>query len=118
MSFFHYLSENWELVCIAFGVFVNAVGLFYNVVKYLRRGGVRRVENLLALAQKARDLACEAEELEHASGPEKLEYALSRLRQYAKEVGEGADEEELVAMLEEEIAFSKRVNADKSEVLE
>jgi hypothetical protein len=118
MNVFQWLSENWELVCIAFGVFVNALGLAYNVIKYLRHGGARRAEHTLALLQRARELECEAEALAGASGAEKLEYVLAGLRDLAKELGEDPDRAELSRMVEEDIAFSKRVNADKSEVLE
>ncbi len=118
MNVFRYLSENWELLCIIFGILVNGAGLVYNVVKYLRRGGSRRAEHCLALLAEARELECEAEELENASGPEKLAYVLDGLRQYAEELGASPDDRELSAMIEGDIAFSKRVNATKSEELE
>ncbi len=118
MSFFEWLSENWEIVCIFFGIFVNALGLFYNVIKYWRGGGFRRAEEHLELLCAARRFVCEAERLEDASGAEKLQYVLLHLREFADEMRYAFDEAEMMRCIEEDIAFSKQVNATKSEVLE
>lgn len=118
MNFFEWLGGNWELVCILFGIFVNALGLAYNVVKYLRSGGFRRAEQRLAILEAARQYECEAEAMENYTGAEKLQYVLSRLRSFTAEMNVAFDEGELTSLVEADIAFSKRVNADKSEALE
>ncbi len=118
MNFFEWLSENWELVCILFGIFVNAAGLGYNVVKYLRSGGFRRAEQRLALLEAARQYECEAEAMQNYTGAEKLQYVLTRLRRFTAEQNMSFDEQALTEQIEADIAFTKQVNADKSEVLE
>ena len=49
---------------------------------------------------------------------EKLQYVLSRLRIFTAELGCDFDEAALTERIEADIAFSKEVNADKSERLD
>ena len=118
MKVLQWLSENKELICICLGIAINAVGLVYSIYKYLRAKGVQGAAALLPeLYLAARRLECEAE---HTSltGEEKLLYALERLRALCAEQGVKRSDEELIAIVEADIAFSKEVNATKSEVLE
>lgn len=118
MSFLRICSENWELICICLGIAVNALGLVCNIVKYVRSGGKLHAQQLSCLLEAARTYECEAELIEGADGAEKLEYVLSRMRQYTAEMGYVYDEAALIRAVEADIAFSKRVNATKSEWLE
>jgi hypothetical protein len=113
-----WLQQNWEVVCVMFGLFVNALALAYNVWKYVSAGGLRRTDKLLSVLEAARVYEQEAERMTGYSGAEKLQYVLSRLRIFTADVGYPYNEDELRAAVEADIAFSKAVNADKSERLE
>lgn len=118
MNFLQWLSENKELICIALGILINAVGLAYSIYKYLRAKGVQGAMTLLPeLYLAARRFECEAEATS-LSGEQKLAYVVERLRVFASEQGVPRSDEELIAIVEADIAFSKEVNATKSEVLE
>ena len=118
MDFLQWLSENKELICIFLGILINAAGLAYSIYKYLRAKGVQGAMMLLPeLYLAARRFECEAEHTT-LNGKEKLAYVLERLRLFAKEQGVERSDEELIAIVEADIAFSKEVNATKSEVLE
>ena len=97
---------------------VNALALVMNVRKYLRMGGGSHAQGMLAILEAARRFECEAEQMTGYSGAEKLQYVLSRLRVFTADMGYPYDEEALRAAVESDIAFSKEVNADKSERLE
>ena len=118
MTIFTWITANWELLCILLGVLVNAGALAYNVYKMCRSGKLRDAQNWLELLDAARRFEVEAEAFGEYSSAEKLHYVLSRLRNYAAELGCSFDEERLTARIREDIAFSKAVNADKSERLE
>ena len=118
MSVLQWLQENWEVLCIVFGLIVNALGLAYNIWKYVRAGGSKKQEKLLEVLRAAREYEREAECMTGYSGAEKLQYVLSRLRILTADLGYPYDEEELRVAIEADIAFSKEVNAEKSEVLE
>ena len=115
---FDWIFENWGLLCIWFGILANAAGLIYSVCKLLRRGGLRRLEEWIALREAARRFECEAEAFTAFTGAEKLQYVLYRLREYMTERGVSFEESELIAAVEADIAFSNEVNAMKSETLE
>ena len=118
MSFLQWFSENRELVLICLGLCVNAAGLLYNVIKYLRAGGLKNAKGLLALRDAARRFECEAENTAGLTGAQKLALVLSRLREFCAQMGYRYDAEQLTAAVEEDIAFSREVNATKSEELE
>ncbi len=118
MKVLQWLSENKELICIILGILINAVGLIYSIYKYLRAKGVQGAAALLPeLYLAARRLECEAEHTA-LSGEDKLLYVMERLRAFCAEQGILRSDEELRAIVEDDIAFSKEVNATKSEVLE
>jgi hypothetical protein len=113
-----WLQENGDLLCICLGIVINALGLAYSIYKYLRAKGVQGAAELLpALYQAARRFECEAEATA-LKGEEKLAFVLERLRLFTAEQGVPRSDEELIAIVEADIAFSKEVNAPKSEVLE
>ncbi|MBQ3483859.1 MAG: hypothetical protein IJA78_06795 [Clostridia bacterium] len=118
MNFLTWITENWELVCILLGVLVNAAALVYNIYKLCRSGKLRASQNWLELLEAARRFEVEAEGFAEYSSAEKLHYVLSRLRNYAAELGCAYDEERLIEQINNDIAFTKAVNADKSERLE
>lgn len=113
-----WMIENWEVVGICFGILVNALGLAYNIYKYCRSGKVSVLQNLLTLAEAAREYEAEAEQFHSYTGEEKLHYVLSRLRVLAAELGCPYNEEEMIARIESDIDFSKRVNAAHGDALE
>ena len=118
MNVFLWLEQNWEVICIAFGVLVNALGLAYNVYRLCRSGQGKRAQDWLAVLDTARALEIEAEACTAFTAAEKLQYVLSGLNAFMAQRGCSFDEESLVARVEEDIAFSKQVNAHKSERLE
>ena len=113
-----WFCENWELICIFFGVAVNAFGLVYNVIRYIRAGGLQHADALRELALAARKYECEAEAAGGLSGAEKLEYVLSRMREHSELLGYRYDREMLSEMVEKDIDFANEMNAIKSERLE
>ena len=118
MNVMLWIEDNWEMICICFGIFVNLLGLGYNVFKIWRSGHVKSVADWLAVMEAAREFEQEAETFSCYSAAEKLQYVLSRLRVFTAEIGCEFDEERLIAQIEADIAFSKAVNARKSERLE
>ena len=118
MNILLWLNQNWELICICFGILVNLAGLVYNVLKFCRSGQARQAADWLAVLEAAREFEKEAEAFADYSAAEKLQYVLSRLRVFTAELGCSFDEERLTAQIEADIAFSKAVNARKSERLE
>ena len=118
MKVFEFIAGNWELVGIIFGILVNAAALAYNVYKFCRVGRVRALENMRVMLEAAREYEMEAERFEGYTSAEKLNYVLSRLRTLAAELGCAFREEEMVAQIESDIAYSKGVNARPSDKLE
>ena len=108
---FEWISQNWELVGICFGILVNAAALAYNVYKFCRTGKLKGLQNMTALFEAAREYELQAEQFPEYSSAEKLNYVLSRLRVLATELGCQFNEEELVARIESDIAYSKGINA-------
>lgn len=118
MGLLLWLEQSWEAICIFFGILVNLAGLAYNVYKFCRTRHARHVADWLAVLEAAREFEKEAEAFADYSAMEKLQYVLSRLRAFTAELGSDFDEERLTAQIEADIAFSKAVNARKSERLE
>lgn len=118
MNMLLWLEQNWEMICICFGILVNLAGLAYNVFKLCRSGKTKNAHHWIAILEAAREFEKEAETFADYSATEKLQYVLSRLRVFTAELGCAFDEERLIAQIEADIAFSKAVNAQKSERLE
>ena len=118
MKVFDFIVGNWELVGIVFGILVNAAALVYNIYKFCRVGRVHTLENMRVMLEAAWEYEMEAERFEGYTSAEKLNYVLSRLRTLAAELGCPFREEEMVAQIEAEIAYSKGVNARPSDKLE
>ena len=114
----NWLSQNWGLICICFGILINAAGLAYNVTRYVRAGGLRRAEGWQELLAAVHKYECEAEGMEGMDGAAKLEYVLSRLREYTALLGFEYDREMLVDVVEKDIAFVNEMKDIKSERLE
>lgn len=118
MNILQWLNQNWELICICFGVLVNVAGLAYNVYKLCRAGHAKSAAHWISILEAARKYEVEAEQFADYTATEKLQYVLSRLRVFTAELGCAFDEEALTAQIEADIAFSKEVNARKSEQLD
>ena len=112
------IRENWELICICFGIFVNLLGLLYNVIRYVRAGGLRRAGDWQELLYMLREYECEAEGTQGLDGAAKLEYVLGKMREYTDAIGEAYDREVLSALVARDIAFANEINDIKSERLE
>ena len=76
------------------------------------------VEGEKLMLEAAREYEMEAERFVGYTSAEKLNYVLSRLRTLAAELGCPFREEEMVAQIEADIAYSKGVNARESDKLE
>ena len=111
----NWIGENWGLICICFGILINAVGLVYNVTRYVRAGGLRRAEGWQELLAAARKYECEAESIAGLDGAAKLEYVLSGLQEYTALLGFEYDREMLAGMVEKDIDFVNEMNDIKSE---
>lgn len=112
------IEENWELICIYFGLFVNALGLLYNVLRYVRAGGLRHAGEWQELLCVLRKYECEAEGIAGLDGAAKLEYVLEKMREHTEALGEEYDREMLTAAVAKDVAFANELNAIKSERLE
>lgn len=106
-----WISQNWELIGICFGIFVNVAALIYNVYKFCRTGKLKGLQKMTALFEAAREYELQAEQFPDYSSAEKLNYVLSRLCVLATQLGCEFNEEELIARIESDIAYSKGVNA-------
>ena len=118
MEILQWIHANWDLIFICLGVLVNAAGLVYNICKFCRSGKAKSTADWIRILEAAREYEVEAEGFPDYSAAEKLQYVLSRLRTVTAELGVAFDEEGLTAQIEADIAFSKAVNACKSERLE
>ena len=112
------IGENWELICIGFGLLVNAVGLLYNVIRFFRRGGLRRVSEWQELLNVLHGYECEAEGIVGLDGVGKLEYVLSKMREYTEIAGLLYDREMLEEAVARDIGFANELSSIKSERLE
>ena len=110
-----WLGENWEFICICFGILINALGVVYNVYRYVRAGGLRRAEGWQELLDASRKYACEAEGIAGLNGGQKLEYVLTKLREYTDLMGFDFDAELLQELVEGDVRFANELNAAKSE---
>ena len=106
-----FISANWELVGICFGIFVNLAGLAYNIYRFCSAGKLKALQSMNALLEAAREYELQAEQFEGYSSAEKLNYVLSRLRVLSSDLGCEFDEDEMVARIEADIAYTKGVNA-------
>ena len=113
-----WICANREMLCLLFGLLLNAAGLCYHVLRIFCKCRPARAAKLLALREAARALEEEAEQIGGLSGAEKLEYVLTRLRQLAAEMRYEIGDDALRAAVETDIAFSKTVNARTDEYLE
>lgn len=118
MNVLLWLNQNWELICICFGILVNAAGLAYNIYKLCRGGHAKSAACWITILEAARTYEIEAEQFQDYTATEKLQYVLSRLRTLTAELGMPFDEARLTAQIEADIAFSKEVGGTKSERLE
>lgn len=118
MEFFKWISGNWELIFICFGILVNLAGVAYNLLKFYRAGKSKSAAAWLCVLEAAREYEMEAEKFTNYTAAEKLQYVLSRLRVFTTELGYSFDEAELTQQIEADIAFTKEVNAHKSGELE
>ena len=118
MNVLLWLNQNWELICICFGILVNAVGVAYNIYKLCRGTHAKSAARWLTILEATRQYEIEAEQFQDYTAAEKLQYVLSRLRTLPAELGIPFAEARLTAQIEADIAFSKEVNATKSERLE
>ena len=112
------MKENWELICICFGIFVNAIGLLYNVIRYVRAGGLRHTGEWKELLCVLRKYECEAEGITGLDGAGKLEYVLAKMREYSESIGLEYDRETLEETVARDITFVNEMNDIKSERLE
>ena len=113
-----WICANREMLCLLFGILLNAAGLCYHALRLVCKCRPARAAKLLALRDAARAFEREAEEAGGLSGAEKLEYVLTRLRQLAAEMRYAIGDDALRAAVEEDIALSKTVNARAEEYLE
>lgn len=118
MNILLWLSQNWELICICFGILVNAAGVAYNIYKLCRGSHAKSAACWLKILEAAREYEIEAEQFQGYTAAEKLQYVLTRLHILSAELGVPFDEARLSTQIEADIAFSKEVNAQKSEHLE
>ena len=118
MEFLKWFSTNWELIVICFGILVNLAGVGYNIYKFYRAGHNKSAALWLCVLEAAREYEKEAERFVNYTAAEKLQYVLSRLRVFTAELGCSFDEERLTEQIAADIAFSKEVNAVKSDELE
>ena len=118
MQFVNWLTVNWELIFICFGILVNLAGVAYNIYKFYRAGHNKSAAMWICVLDAAREYEKEAEAFVHYTAAEKLQYVLSRLRVFTAELGFTFDEERMTEQINADIAFSKAVNARKSERLE
>lgn len=118
MQFLKWLTVNWELIFICFGILVNLAGVVYNICKFYRTGHNKSAAMWLCVLEAAREYEKEAEAFLHYTAAEKLQYVLSRLRVFTAELGIAFDEETLTEQINRDIAFSKVVNAAGNEELD
>lgn len=118
MQFLKWVAGNREITAILFGILVNTLGLLYNIYKFCRSGKAHSLQSWLTLLEAARRYEAEAEACPDYTSAEKLNYVLTRLRGLSSELGYPYDEEKFTAQVEADIAFSKTVNAHKSNLLE
>lgn len=111
MKILKWFTENPQAVTLLLGILINLVGLAYNLCEYVRSGKGRDVRGWLRMLEAARQFETEAEGIPGFGAAEKLSYVLEKLSIFAAEQGLPFDAEECRKQVEEDIAFSKKVNA-------
>ena len=113
MNVLRWIQENRELLCICFGLLLNLAGVIYHVWRSCRAGGMKRLEDWLAILEAARQFEREAELLLEGTTAEKLQYVLSRLRVFTAEQGLPFEEKRLKKQIEADMTKGNaRAEAD------
>lgn len=111
MQILNWFTENPQAVTLLLGILINLIGLAYNLYEYIRSGKGRDVRGWLRILEAARQFEIEAEAMPGFGAAEKLSYVLEKLSIFAAEQGLPFDAEECRRQVEEDIAFSRQVNA-------
>lgn len=111
MQFMKWFTENPQAITLLLGIIINFVGLAYNLYEYIRSGKGRDVHGWLRILEAARQFEMEAEAMPELSSAEKLSFVLEKLSIFTAEQGLPFDAEKCRRQVEEDIAFSKQVNA-------
>ena len=70
MNILLWLNENWELICICFGILVNAAGVASNIYKLCRSGHAKGAARWLTILEAARQYEVEAEQFQDYTAAE------------------------------------------------
>ena len=116
MIVFDWVMTHLDLVILALTVLLNLALLASWVLRIWRGDRATALQKWLNMLEAAREFEMEAEGFSHYSAAEKLNYVLSRLRTLAVQLEIPFEEGRLVAAVEKDIAFSKVVNVEESEV--
>ena len=116
MIVFDWVMTHLDLVILALTVLLNLALLVSWVLRIWRGDRATALQKWLKMLEAAREFEMEAEGFSHYSAAEKLNYVLSRLRTLAVQLEIPFEEGRLVAAVEKDIAFSKVVNVEESEV--
>ena len=116
MIVFDWVMTQLDLVILALTVLLNLALLASWVLRIWRGDRATALQKWLKMLEAAREFEMEAEGFSHYSAAEKLNYVLSRLRTLAVQLEIPFEEGRLVAAVEKDIAFSKVVNVEESEV--
>ena len=116
MIVFDWVMTHLDLVILALTVLLNLALLASWALRIWRGDRATALQKWLKMLEAAREFEMEAEGFSHYSAAEKLNYVLSRLRTLAVQLEIPFEEGRLVAAVEKDIAFSKVVNVEESEV--
>lgn len=111
MQILKWFTENPQAITLLLGILINLAGLIYNLCEYVRSGRGKDVRGWLRILEAARQFEIEAEEIPGYGAAEKLSYVLEKLSIFAAEQGLPFDAEECRKQVEEDIAFTKKINA-------
>lgn len=111
MQLIKWFTENPQAVPLLFGILINLAGLAYNLYEYIRSGKGRDVRGWLLMLEAARQFEMEAEATAGLDSAGKLAFALEKLNAFAAGQGLPFDAEKCRRQVEEDIAFTRQVNA-------
>ena len=111
MQLIKWFTENPQAVPLLFGILINLAGLAYNLYEYIRSGKGRDVRGWLLMLEAARQFEMEAEATAGLASAGKLAFVLEKLNAFAAGQGLPFDAEKCRRQVEEDIAFTRQVNA-------
>ena len=86
------------------------------IIKYAKNGKLKtKAQNAYTIVKKIQDLIINAESFVNYTGKEKINFVITRMKEFSLANNLSLDESYITELVEDEIKLSKNVNAKKQE---